>query len=84
MRHLTVLTLAVMGLAGCALNTAPGYRVASANETGIKLLSDPSLLTTGQLDPVAAAHCAQFGRKAVEQNVGKQSWGRVPVTYACQ
>jgi hypothetical protein len=83
-RRVLALGFAALGLSGCALNASPGYEVRDATPTGITILADPALRSTDELQQVAQSHCTEYGKKAVEQSVGANTGGRVPVDFACQ
>jgi hypothetical protein len=83
-RRVFGLSFAVLGLSGCALKASPGYEVRDATPIAITILADPALRSTDELQQVAQAHCTEFGKKAVEQSVGANNGGRVPVDFACQ
>lgn len=71
-------------LAACASGTNPQYRVQTASPTNITILTDPALRSISAVRRVAQAHCAQYGKQAVQLGVGKLRGGLAPVSFACR
>jgi hypothetical protein len=81
---LLVLVFAV-GVSGCTMSTGTPYRVQTASPSAITILTDPALRNIGQVRQVAQAHCAQYGKNAVQGLVGRKlQGGQAPVTFACR
>jgi hypothetical protein len=67
------------------MSTGTPYRVQTASPSAITILTDPALRNIGQVRQVAQAHCAQYGKTAVQSPVGqKLRGGQAPVTFACR
>jgi hypothetical protein len=71
-------------LSGCALPGGTPYRIQTSSPSGITILTDPALRGLPQARQSAQAHCAQYGRNAVQVSVGKLRFGQAPVTFACR
>ena len=74
-----------LGVSGCTMSTGTPYRVQTASPSAITILTDPALRNISQVRQVAQAHCAQYGKNAVQSPVGgKLRGGQAPVTFACR
>jgi hypothetical protein len=72
-----------LALSGCTMSGS-GYRVQTASPTGITILTDPALRNLGQVQQVAQAHCARYGRTAVQMPIGSLRGGQAPVMFNCK
>jgi hypothetical protein len=84
MARIEALLALSLALAGCTLSSGVPYRVQTESQSSITILTDPALRSLPQVRQVAAAHCAQFGKTAVQMSVGKLRGGQAPVTFACR
>lgn len=86
MRKSSAYGLAVLlGLAACTMGSGPPYRVQTSSGSGITILTDPTLRNLGQVQSVAQAHCASFGKQAVQTATStKLQKGRTAVFFACR
>jgi hypothetical protein len=73
-----------LALSGCTMSYGPPYRVQTTSPSAITILTDPALRNIGQVRQAAQAHCAQYGKNAVQVSVGKLRGGQAPVTFACR
>ncbi len=73
-----------LALSGCTMSSGPPYRVQTASPSAVTILTDPALRNIGQVRQVAQAHCAEYGKAAVQVSVGKLRGGQAPVTFACR
>jgi hypothetical protein len=73
-----------LALSSCTMSSGPPYRVQTTSSSAITILTDPALRNIGQVRQVAQAHCAQYGKNAVQVSVGKLRGGQAPVTFACR
>ncbi|MBW4022025.1 MAG: hypothetical protein HIU92_02645 [Proteobacteria bacterium] len=78
------LLVGVVALSGCTGISGPPSRVQTASPSNITILTDPALRNLGEVLQVAKAHCAQYGRKAVQLGIGKLRGGQAPVSFACR
>jgi hypothetical protein len=84
MKRSAVLFALSMALSGCMLSQGTPYRVQTTSPTGITILTDPALRGLPQARQAAQAHCAQFGKNAVQVSIGKLRGGQAPVMFACR
>lgn len=84
MRTRTGLVALSLLLSGCVLSTGPAYRVQTSSPSAVTILTDPALRGLPQARQAAQAHCAQFGKNAVQVSVGKLRGGQAPVNFACR
>ncbi|GAB0113243.1 hypothetical protein [Acidisoma sp. C75] len=68
----------------CAPANVPRYRVQTASASNITILIDPALRNLPAAERAAAAHCAGFGKTAVQLGIGKPRGGLAPVSFACR
>jgi hypothetical protein len=78
-----VLTLS-LALSACMLSPGAQNRVQTTSPTGITILTDPALRGLPQARQAAKAHCARFGKNAVQVSIGKLRGGQAPVMFACR
>ncbi len=71
-------------LSSCALPGGGHARIQTSSPSGITILTDSALLGLPQARQAAQAHCAQYGRNAVQVSVGKSRFGQAPVAFACR
>lgn len=72
-----------ISLAGCAAVWGHGYHVDFANSSSITINSDPSIDDMGDLQRIAQAHCAKYGKDAIPQASQMSPWGLRDVTFDC-
>jgi hypothetical protein len=82
-KRTSLLALSLL-LSGCVLPGGGHYRIQTSSPSGITILTDPALRGLPQGRQAAQAHCAQYGRNAVQVSIGKPRFGQAPVNFACR
>jgi len=83
MRTILTATALSLLLAGCAAVWGKPYKVEFVSASSITINFDPGLTNMGEVQNVAQAHCAQYGKNAVPQAAQDSHWGLRTTSYAC-
>jgi hypothetical protein len=78
------LGMAVVILSGCVAVWGKPYRVEFESSSSITINFDPSLTNMGEVQNVAQAHCAQFGKDAIPQGSQDSAWGLRNMSFLCK
>jgi hypothetical protein len=75
---------AAISLSSCAAVWGHAYKVEFVSSSSITINMDPSLTNVGEVQNVAQAHCAQYGKDAIPQGSQTSPWGLESVSFLCR
>jgi hypothetical protein len=70
-------------LSGCAAVWGKTYKIEFQSSSSITINYDPSLTNLGEIQNVAQAHCAEYGKDALPQGSKASPWGLDEISFSC-
>lgn len=76
--------LLAFSLTGCAVVWGKPYKVEFMSESSVNVTYDPALTNMGEVQNVAQAHCAKYGKDAYPGKDMSSPWGLTSLVFRCQ
>lgn len=83
MSRTTLLIFIALALSGCVAVWGHAYNIESQDADSIIIKYDRHFASSGDVQNVAQASCARYGKDAASQGESTSIWGLTTVPFAC-